>query len=274
MADKDIFFKYLGFIVIISFLIFVFCGCLRKTSEETSEEFDTKQLKETIEKNGGVITYAQDGIVIYSWEQEKENTFCANILIPPDEISKEAESILTAGEPVSEYSIQLSDGMTYSHQNQGTFVEGTDAWVHTYGSLQDIAEILSLDMLTSNLVNYPVSDNNLLLAYSKNSDFQRISIQSAMPKLEKGYSITDMNIYMCFGSDESSASFVFNHLTKEAEHEIYKIQGGEEAHILYDLSVKQGIIIVRMDGAYYMWELQGIKKVEDLYEFADSLCII
>ena len=54
-------------------------------------------------------------------------------------MSKESEKILTTGEPVSEYSVQLSDGNIYSHQNQGDVFSETDAWIHTYGSLQDIA---------------------------------------------------------------------------------------------------------------------------------------
>lgn len=121
---------------------------------------------------------------------------------------------------------------------------------------------------------YPESDKNILLVYSKSPHSQKISIDSAIPELEKDYSITNMHIFMCFGSARGSTSYELGHITKEAKHEIYQIQGDEKAHLLYDLSVKQGIIFTQMDGAYYMWELQGIKKVEDLYEFADSLYII
>lgn len=189
-------------------------------------------------------------------------------------MSKESEKILTIEEPVSEYSVQLSDGKVYSHQNQGVVLPETNAWIHTYGSLQDIAESLQLNIVSSDLANYPESDNNLLLVYSKSPSSQRISIQSIIPKMETDYSITDMDSYLCFGSAEDIATHVFTHITKEAKHKVYKIHGGEKAHLLYDLSTEQGVIFVRMDGAYYMWELQGIKKIEDLYEFADSLYII
>ena len=90
----------------------------------------------------------------------------------------------------------------------------TNAWIHTYGSLQDIAESLF------------------------------------------------------------STYFHPEYHTKNGKGLFYNRHGGEKAHLLYDLSTEQGVIFVRMDGAYYMWELQGIKKIEDLYEFADSLYII
>ena len=61
----------------------------------------------------------------------------------------------------------------------------TNAWIHTYGSLQDIAESLQLNIISSDLANYPESDNNLLLMYSKSPSSQRISIQSIIPKMEK-----------------------------------------------------------------------------------------
>lgn len=40
---------------------------------------------------------------------------------------------------------------------------------------------------------------------------------------------------------------------------------------MYDLSKKKGAVFVRMDGAFYVWELGGIKVLDDLYEFADSI---
>lgn len=274
MKGNDSFFKYLGMIIAIPFFILCLCGCTQKNPEKISEEFDIKHLEEDVKKNGGNIVYAKDGILISHFEQGQSNSFYTYIDISPVEMSKESEKILTIGEPISEYSVQLSDGMVYSHQDQGVVFSETNAWIHTYGSLQDIAESLQLNIVSSDLVNYPESDNNLLLIYSKGSSSQRISIQSIIPKMEKDYSITDMNSYLCFGSEEVIATHVFTHITKETKHEVYKIQGGEKAHLLYDLSTEQGVIFVRMDGAYYIWELQGIKKIEDLYEFADSLYII
>ena len=262
--------------MIIAILLFIpcLCGCKKKNSEKISKGLDLKQLEEDCKKNGGNIVYSQDGILISHWEKGQSNSFYTYIVIPPVEMSKESEKILTTGEPVSEYSVQLSDGNIYSHQNQGDVFSETDAWIHTYGSLQDIADSLQLNIIASDLANYPESDNNLLLVYSKSPSTQRISIQSIIPKMEKNYYITDMNIYLCLGSAEGSATYVFEPITKEAKHKVYKIHGGEKAHLLYDLSIEQGIVFVRMDGAYYMWELQGIKKIEDLYEFADSLYII
>lgn len=275
IKGNNSFFKYLlGMIIAILLFIPCLCGCKKKNSEKISKGFDLKQLEEDCKKNGGNIVYSQDGILISHWEKGQSNSFYTYIVIPPVEMSKESEKILTTGEPVSEYFVQLSDGNIYSHQNQGDVFSETDAWIHTYGSLQDIADSLQLNIIASDLANYPESDNNLLLVYSKSPSTQRISIQSIIPKMEKNYYITDMNIYLCLGSAEGSATYVFEPITKEAKHKVYKIHGGEKAHLLYDLSIAQGIVFVRMDGAYYMWELQGIKKIEDLYEFADSLYII
>lgn len=275
IKGNNSFFKYLlGMIIAILLFIPCLCGCKKKNSEKISKGLDLKQLEEDCKKNGGNIVYSQDGILISHWEKGQSNSFYTYIVIPPVEMSKESEKILTTGEPVSEYSVQLSDGNIYSHQNQGDVFSETDAWIHTYGSLQDIADSLQLNIIASDLANYPESDNNLLLVYSKSPSTQRISIQSIIPKMEKNYYITDMNIYLCLGSAEGSATYVFEPITKEAKHKVYKIHGGEKAHLLYDLSIEQGIVFVRMDGAYYMWELQGIKKIEDLYEFADSLYII
>ena len=272
IKGNNSFFKYLlGMIIAILLFIPCLCGCKKKNSEKISKGFDLKQLEEDCKKNGGNIVYSQDGILISHWEKGQSNSFYTYIVIPPVEMSKESEKILTTGEPVSEYSDQLSDGNIYSHQNQGDVFSETDAWIHTYGSLQDIADSLQLNIIASDLANYPERDNNLLLVYSKSPSTQRISIQSIIPKMEKNYYITDMNIYLCLGSAEGSATYVFEPITKEAKHKVYKIHGGEKAHLLYDLSIEQGIVFVRMDGAYYMWELQGIKKIEDLYEFADSL---
>nr|WP_317362727.1 hypothetical protein [uncultured Blautia sp.] len=276
MDDKSSnrFFDQLGMIIAILLFILCLCGCIKKNTEKISKGFDLKQLEEDCKNNGGNIVYAKDGILISHFEQGQSNSFYTYIDISPVEMSKESEKILTIGEPVSEYSVQLSDGKVYSHQNQGVVLPETNAWIHTYGSLQDIAESLQLNIVSSDLANYPESDNNLLLVYSKSPSSQRISIQSIIPKMEKNYSITDMDSYLCFGSAEDIATHVFTHITKEAKHKVYKIHGGEKAHLLYDLSTEQGVIFVRMDGAYYMWELQGIKKIEDLYEFADSLYII
>lgn len=276
MDDKSSnrFFDQLGMIIAILLFILCLCGCIKKNPEKISEDFDIKHLEEDVKKNGGNIVYAQDGILISHWERGQSNSFYTYIDISPVEMSKESEKILTIGEPVSEYSVQLSDGKVYSHQDQGVVLPETNAWIHTYGSLQDIADSLQLNIVSSDLANYPESDNNLLLVYSKSPSSQRISIQSIIPKMEKDYSITDMDSYLCFGSAEGIATHVFTHITKEAKHKVYKIHGGEKAHLLYDLSTEQGVIFVRMDGAYYMWELQGIKKIEDLYEFADSLYII
>lgn len=274
IKGKDNFFKYVGMMIAISFFILCFCGCIKKNSEKISEGFDLEQLEEDCKKNGGNIVYAQEGILISHFEQGQSNSFYTYMDISPVEMSKEREKILTTGEPVSEYSVQLSDGKVYSHQNQGVVLPETNAWIHTYGALQDIAESLQLNILASDLANYPESANNLLLVYSKSPSAQRISIQSIIPKMEKDYSITDMESYLCFGSAEGIFTHVFTHITEEAKHKVYNIHGGEKAHLLYDLSTEQGVIFVRMDGAYYMWELQGIKKIEDLYEFADSLYIM
>ena len=116
--------------------------------------------------------------------------------------------------------------------------------------------LIQLNIISSDLANYPESDNNLLLVYSKSPSTQRISIQSIIPKMEKNYYITDMNIYLCLGSAEGSATYVFEPITKEAKHKVYKIHGGEKAHLLYDLSIEQGIVFVRICG----FSLQHLKS--------------
>lgn len=174
MDDKSSnrFFDQLGMIIAILLFILCLCGCIKKNTEKISKGFDLKQLEEDCKNNGGNIVYAKDGILISHFEQGQSNSFYTYIDISPVEMSKESEKILTIGEPVSEYSVQLSDGKVYSHQNQGVVLPETNAWIHTYGSLQDIAESLQLNIVSSDLANYPESDNNLLLVYSKSPSSQ------------------------------------------------------------------------------------------------------
>ena len=153
MNDKSSnrFFDHLGMIIAILLFILCLCGCIKKNSEKTTKGFDLKQLEEDCKNNGGNIVYAKDGILISHFEQGQSNSFYTYIVIPPVEMTKESEKILTIGEAVSEYSVQLSDGKVYSHQDQGVVLPETNAWIHTYGSLQDIAESLQLNIVSSEI---------------------------------------------------------------------------------------------------------------------------
>ncbi len=105
------------------------------------------------------------------------------------------------------------------------------------GRIDDIADTLYMDILASDLAIYPESNHNFVLMYDSHARAR--------------YSLRD--------------------ITDEADHVTYEIAEGEQAHLLYDMSKKKGAVFVRLDGAFYVWELEGIKELGDLYEFADSI---
>ena len=212
--------------------------------------------------------YSAKGISIYRAETESGKEIYAEMSILPAQLAEEAEEYLTASEPFSEYEVQLSDGTSYGYQ--GMENEEPQVYAYTYGTLEEISEVLHVDLLASDMMIYPVSDKNFLLLYNTVGN-RTVSIQGVKAKLEKDYEVTYMDIYLCFGPETDRTRYSLQNITDEADHVIYEIAEGEEAHLLYDLSVKKGAVLVRMDGAFYVWELKGIKKLEELYEFADSI---
>lgn len=212
--------------------------------------------------------YSAEGISIYRAETEEGKELYAEMSIVPIPMPEEAKEFLTASEPVAEYEVQLSDGTSYGYH--GMENEETQVYAYTYGSLGEIADSLHLKLLASDMVIYPESDKNFLLLYNTAGN-RTVSIQGVKAKLEKDYQITYMDIYMCFGPQTDRTRYSLQNISDEAEHVIYEIAEGEEAHLLYDLSVGTGTVFVRMDGAFYVWELEGIRSLEDLYEFADSI---
>ena len=212
--------------------------------------------------------YSAEGISIYRVETESGKEIYAEMSILPVQLQEETEEYLTASEPITEYEVQLSDGISYGYY--GMENEEPQAYAYTFGSLEEISDALSLDLLASNLLIYPESDKNFFLLYNTAGN-RTVSIQGVKAKLEKDYQITYMDIYLCFGPETDHARYSLQNITDEADHMLYEVAGGEEAYLLYDLSVEKGTVFVRMDGAFYVWELKGIKDLEDLYEFADSI---
>lgn len=213
------------------------------------------------------VIYTAEGMTIYLLEQEQGKEAYADMSIFPIKMPEGVKESLTAGEPLREYEVQLSDG-TYTG-----FLEAENAkpcrypWL--YKSISEIADVLHMDILVSDMTIYPESNRNILLVYSDRE--RTVSIRGVRPKLERDYKISDMYIYLCFGPQTDHVRYSLREITEEVQYEAYEIAGGEKAHLLYDLAVKKAVIIVRKEGAYYEWELEGITDLDDLYEFADSI---
>lgn len=213
--------------------------------------------------------YSAEGLTIYRLETEEGKELYANMSIFPIQLSEDTKESLTAGEPVTEYTVTLSDGGSYGFQ--GMENEEPQIYGYTCGSPGDIADTLYMDILASDLAIYPESNHNFVLMYDSHARARTVSIHGAAPKLEKDYSISYMNIYICFGPATDRARYSLRGITDEADHVTYEIAEGEQAHLLYDMSKKKGAVFVRLDGAFYVWELEGIKELGHLYEFADSI---
>lgn len=216
--------------------------------------------------------YSDEGLTIYQVETDQGKELYADMSISPAELSDDTYESLTASEPVVEYEVELSDGSVYGHQ--GMENEEAHAYAYTYGTLSDISASHHLDLLTSDMTIYPESNRNFILIYDNNSRTRNVSIFGVKPEIEKDYQISYMQIYLCYGPETDRARYSLQNITEEACQETYEIIDGEQAHLMYDLSVGKGVIFVRMEGAFYVWGLEGIEKQDDLYEFADSICWI
>lgn len=210
--------------------------------------------------------YSSSFLTIDFIDQDGEKELYAQMSISPVEISEEVKAALTAVDPVTEYKIELSDGESHGYYG----MEHTDPHLYpwVYESVGEIAEVLHRDLLTSEMALYPENEKNFLLVYNANGP--TISIDGVIPKLEKNYKILHTNSYLClFKTDRARCSL--RNITDEAKHELYEIDSRTEAHLLYDLTVGKATIFVQVEGAYYVWELEGITTLDDLHEFADSL---
>lgn len=213
--------------------------------------------------------YSAEGLTIYRVETEEGKELYADMSIFPAQPSEATKKSLTAGEPIIAGTVTLSDGDSYGYQ--GMENEEPKAYLYTYESPGDIADALCLDILASDMAIYPESDQNFVLIYDNAARSRTVSIHGVDPKLGKDYSISYMNIYLCFGPQTDRARYSLRNITDEADYVTYEIAEGEQAYLLYDLSKKTGAVFVRMDGAFYVWELEEIKNLDDLYEFADSI---
>lgn len=237
--------KKLGIVLIILFLISCLSGCSQKA------------------------IYSSEGLTIYRVETDQGQELYADMSIYPAKLSDDTKEFLTSGEPFVEYEVELSDGSFYGYQ--GMENEEAHAYAYTYGTLSDIADSHHLNLLATEMATYPEGDRNFILIYDNNSRTRNVSIWGVKPKLEKNYQISYMNIYLCFGPETDRARYSLQNITDEANYETYKFVNGEQAHLMYDLSIGKGVVFVRMEGAFYVWELEGIDSQDDLYEFADSI---
>lgn len=237
--------KKINIIVTILLLIFLMTGCSSKK------------------------IYSNEGMDVYILDKEQEKELYVDTRVSAIQMSEDAREILTEGDPLSEYHVQLSDGRSVE------FIGAENAepsrYACLYQSMSDMATALHMNILACSMAIYPESDRNLLLLY--NSREATATVSSAHPSIGKNYQISDMKIYLCFGTDDHYRS-TLSGITDEINHEIYQLNIGEEAHLLYDLSVGKAMVIVRTTGAYYAWKLENVSSEADLYEFADSLCWI
>lgn len=213
--------------------------------------------------------YSAEGISIYRVETEQGKELYADMSIYPAKLSDDTKESLTTSEPIVEYEVELSDGISYGYQ--GMENEKPHAYAYTYATLSDIADSHQLDLLASDIAIYPEGNQNFMLLYDNGSRTRTVSIWGVNPRLEKDYQVSYMHIYLCFGPETDRARYSLQDITDEANYVTYEISNGEQAHLMYDLSIGKGVIFVRMDGAFYVWELEGIKNLDDLYEFADSI---
>lgn len=213
--------------------------------------------------------YSAEGMSVYLIKGDQGKELYTEVSVYPVGISEELRASLTANESLGEYEVQLSNGEYFGFSVAENLESHYHPWV--YGTLSDIADSLNMDLLVSDLAVYPQSDRNFLLLYDDDARERNISILGVCPELEKNYQISGVNTYLYFGSGTGHVRPTLREVTKEAKHETYEVAGGEQAHLLYDLTVGKAEIFVRRQGAYYAWELEGIESLDDLYEFADSL---
>ncbi len=250
--------KKTGIIVMTLFLIFGLSGCSETTPEETFAGMETIHQDEGME-----AIYSTDGMAIYRVETEYGKELWADMSIAPAQLSGDAKEFLITGESASTYGVPVFEGTEYQGME--------NVYVYTYGALDDIAADLHLDILASDMSTYPESDRNFTLKYDDDTENQVISIEENYHKFEKDYYISYMNIYLCFGSEKGRGRCSLENITDEADYVTYEIAEGEQAYILYDLSVGKATVFVRVDGAFYEWNLERIKDLDDLYDFADSI---
>lgn len=218
--------------------------------------------------SGCSVIHSAEGITIYQMETEQGEEFYADVSITPGRLSDDTKRSLAVGEPLSEYEVELSNGTFYGFQSSENLEPKN--YAYTYGTLTEIAEAHHLDLLASKFAVYPEGEKNLIVIYDSSSS-QTVSIMGVDPEIGKDYWIETMDIYFSCGGHTDHSRFTLTGITDEADYVTYEICDGEEAHIMYDLSIGKGIVFVRTDGAVYRWELEGVGSMDDFYEFADSI---
>lgn len=213
--------------------------------------------------------HSTEGLTIYRVETEQGKELYADMSIYPSKLSDDTKKSLTSSEPFVKYEVELSDGLSYGYQ--GMENEDAHTYAYTYGTLDDISDSHHLNLLATDMAIYPEGNRNFILIYDNNSRTRNVSIWGVKPKLEKDYQVSYMNIYLCFGPETDRARYSLQNITDEANYETYEIVNGDQAYLMYDLSIGKGVIFVRQEGAFYVWELEGIESRDDLYEFANSI---
>lgn len=245
-------------VIMTLFLIFCLSGCSETTPEEMFAGMETVHQDEGME-----VIYSTEGMAIYRVETEYGKELWADMSIVPAQLSEDAKEFLVTGESASTYGVPVFKGTEYQGME--------NVYVYTYGALSDIADSLHLDILASDLSVYPESEKNFTLKYTDDTQNRTISIEEAYPKFDKDYYISYMNIYLCFGPEKDRGRCSLENITDEADYIKYEIAEGEQAYILYDLSLENATVFVWMDGAFYEWNLAGVNDMDDLYDFADSI---
>ncbi len=244
-------------VIMTLFLIFCLSGCSETTPEEMFAGMETVHQDEGME-----VIYSTEGMAIYRVETEYGKELWADMSIVPAQLSEDAKEFLVTGESASTYGVPVFKGTEYQGME--------NVYVYTYGALSDIADSLHLDILASDMSTYPENDMNFILKYDGTGN-QTISIEENYHNFGKDYYISYMNIYLCFGTEQGRGRCSLENITDEADYIKYEIAEGEQAYILYDLSLENATVFVWMDGAFYEWNLAGVNDMDDLYDFADSI---
>lgn len=221
-------------VIMTLFLIFCLSGCSETTPEEMFAGMETVHQDEGME-----VIYSTEGMAIYRVETEYGKELWADMSIVPAQLSEDAKEFLVTGESASTYGVPVFKGTEYQGME--------NVYVYTYGALSDIADSLHLDILASDLSVYPESEKNFTLKYTDDTQNRTISIEEAYPKFDKDYYISYMNIYLCFGPEKDRGRCSLENITDEADYIKYEIAEGEQAYILYDLSLENATVFVWME---------------------------
>ena len=185
----------------------------------------------------------------------------------PEEFPEKTKTAVTAGNPVREYEIRLSDGTVYTYSDE-TADAGGGVCVQVYASREEIEENLGIDLLSGKAAAYPAKENNYVLYFSPAEE--SISIESAWAKLSNQVSVQE-RIYMNFSGKDSQYLTGLPAVSENVKYEICELPDGQNAVVFADEATGQACVCVSEGGIVYHWSLMGQPIMETAKQFADTL---